>query len=108
MASNISIWIKLHVGSEDLKTSVTCDPSSTNIDDLKCLVKEKMAVKLSHLDAAELSVKDTQGEAIEEDVMLSDISEGRSMKTAFNIFAMGDNLICYKIIHNVCMSLNVC
>jgi hypothetical protein len=78
-----TIWVRLsgEVGNEVL--SVKCNPNITTIDDLKKLIKLECSPTLNHIGAPKLIIKGFDGNTIEEDMLLSSLSKGKSGKDPF-------------------------
>jgi hypothetical protein len=78
-----TIWVRLsgEVGNELF--SVKCNPNITTIDDLKKLIKLECSSTLRDIDAPKLIVKGSDGNTIEEDMLLSSLSKGKSGKDPY-------------------------
>ena len=83
MSTIESIWVKVVGAGTDVTTSVDCDPSTTNIDNLKKLVKVEFSPKLDHIAAPDLIIKGDDKIPIEEDVYVSSREDGRTKASAF-------------------------
>ena len=78
-----AIWVRLsgEVGNELF--DVECVPESTTISKLKKLIKLECSSTLRDIDAPKLIVKGSDGNTIEEDMLLSSRSEGKSGKDPY-------------------------
>ena len=82
----IPIWVKVvGAGGTESTTSVRCDPSMTDIDSLKKLVKVECSPSLDHIAAYRLIIKGDDKKPIEEDVYVSERADGRTKARAFTV-----------------------
>ena len=97
MSTIKSIWVKVVGAGTESTTSVHCDPSTTNIDDLKNLVKVQFSNDLAHIAAPDLIIKGDDKKFIEEDVLVSARADGRTKASAFivEVPAVGGSIDLY-------------